>query len=178
MSEEATPTPEETPETQEELNLDTEVQTDNEVPTPEEAPEVPVEAEPDMVAEAQAANEALKAELEALKNSDTNIFEQNEILKKELEDAKKLAEMAEENKTLQSQLEAIKKNSLLDGMIADGRLNNSLREWADSQSYESLQTFAAKAPKRKTILDEKNDVDTRPSNMLEFKRTQNRSRIM
>ena len=146
---------------------------------PAEPPDGEPPAEPDMVAQAQAQNEALKAELEALKNSDTNIFEQNEILKKELEDAKKLAEMAEENKTLQNQLEAIKKNSLIGGMIADGRLDAGLKEWADDMSFDQLQTFAKSAPRQKNILQEQNPVDqSEDGDMEEWKEKQSKSRIL
>jgi len=146
--------------------------------TPQEEAETPEEAPVDMVAEAQKANEALKAELEALKNSDTNIFEQNEILKKELEDAKKLAEMAEENKALQGQLEAIKKNSLIEGMVASGQITNDLKEWASGMNFDQLQTFAGSAPKVKTILEEKNPVDNTDETMEEWKKKQQKSRIL
>jgi len=166
-------------EVQEEVTDSTE---DTQTETTEEAApveEVSQEAEPDMVAQAQAQNEALKAELEALKNSDTNIFEQNELLKKELEDAKQLAKMAEENKTLQGQLEAIKKNSLIDGMIASGQITNDLKEWAGSMTFESLQTFAKSAPRARTILDETNPVDeVADGTMEDWKEKQSKSRIL
>jgi len=176
---EATTIEAEAPETQEEVTDSTE-DTQTVETTEEAAPIEEVEkAEPDMVADAQAQNDALKAELEALKNSDTNIFEQNEILKKELEDAKKLAEMAEENKTLQGQLDAIKKNSLIDGMVASGQITNDLKEWAGGMTYDQLQTFATSAPKARTILDETNPVDqAADETMEEWKEKQSRSRIL
>ena len=156
------------------------VEAEQEAPTEEAQEEDVIEetVEPDMVAQAVAEQARLKAELEALKNSDTNIFEKNEILKKELEDAKKLQEMAVENQRLQDQLTAIKKNSLVDCMVADGRLNNDLREWAIDMSYEKLQLFAAKAPKVKNILQQTNTTDTVSDNMEEFKKQQSQSRIL
>lgn len=152
--------------------------TDEEAPAEQEIPEEPTEAPNDAVADAIKQRDALQAELDALKNSDTNIFEQNEILKKKVEDAKKLAEIAVQNKELQSQLDAIKKNSLVEGMIASGQLNNGLRDWADGMSYDQLQEFSKHAPKAKTILDIKNDATTADDDMEKWHNEQNKSRIL
>lgn len=176
-------------ETKVELNEEVE-EVVEETPQPEEeAEEAPAEEEPveevdeiqsedDMVAQAMRENEELKKQLEELKNSQTNVFEQNEALKAELENQEKLAKVAEENAQLQAQLDGIKRKSLIESLVAKGSLNNDLREWAEALPFESLQEFAKHAPKAKTILDQKNEGTEPDKEMEEWKKEQNRSRIL
>jgi len=114
------------------------------------------EVKPDLVAEAQAEQKRLMEEIEALKTEDTNIFEQNAQLKVDLEDAKKLQAVASENAKLKAQLEDSKRNTLTDSMLKSGKITADMRGWADGLSFDQLQEFARHAPRRKTILDEKN----------------------
>ena len=188
MSDEPTvtePTEEPTPQVEEaEAEVDNETaevqeettQTDETVETTE------TEEEPsDLVSEALAEQERLKAELEALKTQEGNVFEENAKLKAELEEAQKAADLAKENDNLKAQLEGIKRDSLTKQLIAQGAITKDMEEWADGLSFDQLQAFADKAPKRKTILDQKNNgaEDKTPlMAMQEWKKTQNKSRIM
>ena len=132
-----------------------------------------------MVTKAMAENEALKKQLEDLKNANTNVFEQNEVLKAELAAQEQMVKVAKENEALTAQLEGIKKTSLIESLIARGSLTTESREWADQQDYASLQTFAQHAPKRKSILEQKNNEATEPAKkMEEWRKKQQKSRIL
>jgi len=121
----------------------------------------------------------LKAELEELKSSTTNVFEENEVLKAELEEQKQLAKMAEENAAMKAQLDAIKRGTLVEGLIATGRIPKDLKEWAGTLTNEQLEEFNAKAPKPKTILDEKNNAEEASDEEMEkWYKSQMKSRIL
>lgn len=133
---------------------------------------------PDVVKQAEEVNKALKEELEALKSRTSNVFEENEALKIELEEQKKLDGLAKENAEIKAKLEAIKRSTLVDGMIATGKINENLREWADNLSYEQLEEFSKHAPKVKTILDQKNPSTLSDEDMEKWKKEQQKSRIL
>jgi hypothetical protein len=151
-----------------------------EVQETEEVQEVEEAVEPDIVSQALEEQKRLKEELAALAETD-NVFEQNEALRKKLEEAKKAQELEVENQKLLAELEGIKKNSLINGMMADGRLNNGLKEWADGLTYDQLQAFAEKAPKLRNVLNEKNNSERNESGltpiMAKFQKEQNRARV-
>jgi len=133
----------------------------------------------DLFEEAQATNKQLKQQLEELKNSNTNVFEENAVLKAELEEQQKLVEIAKENAEMKQQLEGIKRNSIIDSLIASGGLTNDLKDWAQSLSFEQLEIFNKYAPKVKTILQQTNDhVSDAEKNMQEWKKAQSKSRII
>jgi len=137
------------------------------------------EASSDMVSDALKQNEELKKQLEELKNANTNVFEQNEVLKAELAEQQKLLKIAKENEELQAQLEGIKRNSLVESLIASGSLTNDMREWADSMSFDQLQEFAKHAPRVKNILQQTNEPSEIHDEELDaWKKDQNRSRIL
>lgn len=163
----------------------TAAESENLVETVENSVEEPVgqaaekPQEDDMVTRAMRENEELRKQLEDLKNSQTNVFEQNEALKAELANQEKLMKIAEENAALQAQLDGIKRKSLIESLVARGSLNNDLRTWAEALPFDSLQEFAKHAPKVKTILQEKNgDVSEADKDMEEWKKSQQRSRII
>jgi hypothetical protein len=131
----------------------------------------------DLYEEARKSNEALKAELDEIKASDANVFAQNEELKKQIEDAKKIKEISEQNAQLQAELNGIKKADLIANMTNNGQLSVAMGDWAESQSYENLQQFAKIAPKHKTILNQKNPANEATDIAKKFNEEQNRSRI-
>ena len=148
--------------------------TTNEAEQAEEVQE-PDAGQPDLVADALAEQARLKEELEALKTAESNVFEQNALLQAELEDAKKLAKMAEENKDLQSQLEGIKRKAITDSL----NLNDKMSEFVNGLSFEQLQTYAENAPRRKTILDEKNNgAESSDTDFEAWKLKMSKSRIV
>jgi len=140
--------------------------------------EVVEEKETDIVADAAEENKRLKQQLEDIKNDDSNVLEQNEALKAELEQQQQLAKIAGENAELKAQLEGIKRKSITDNLIKSGGLTNDLKEWADGLTYEQLQTYAANAPKRKNILQQTNDTVSTSQIAEEFLKVQNKGRIM
>jgi len=157
---------EETPEVIEEAPIETEVESE--------------EKKSDAVSEAMEQNKKLKEELEELKANTSNVFEDNAILKQELEDQKKLAEMAKENAEIREQLDNIKRTAIIDEMMATGKINGDLKEWAQELSLPQLEKFMKNAPKMKTILDEINDAATSsPSDEMEkWHADQMKSRII
>jgi len=130
--------------------------TTNEAEEVQETEEVK-ESQPDLVAEAQAEQDALKAELEALKTDDTNIFERNAQLKAEVEEAKKLQEVASENVKLKAQLQDAKRQTIIDGMLKKGQITNDLRTVTEGMDFDTLQAFAKSLPRKKTIVEEVNN---------------------
>ena len=158
-------------------NNDAEGQPEDKAAAPE-VETVEEEQTSDLVAEALAEKERLQAELEALKTDDTNVFEQNAKLKADLEEAKKLQEVASENAKLKAQLEDAKRQTMIDSMIKTGQLTNNLKEWADGLSFDQLQQFKESAPRRKNILEEKNPTGIKDDTMLEFVTKQKQSRIL
>jgi len=131
------------------------------------------EEKPDLVADAVAENKRLSEEIEALKSSSTNAFEENANLKAELADAQKAAELATENQELKAKLESIKR----DAITASLGLTDKMAEFVDSLTFEQLQVYAENAPKRKTILDEKNS-NVLSTKAQDFLKVHNKSRIM
>lgn len=143
--------------------------------TEDEAVEETEEKPDDLLTAAIAEKARLTEELEALKSSDDgNIFEQNAILKSELEDARKLQEMAVENAGLKSKLEGIKRETIIKSL----NLTEKMAKWADSLTFEQLEEFATMTPRRKTILDVKNPAGEESSTITKFKEEQETSRIM
>jgi len=141
----------------------------------EEATKETEEKPDDLLTAAIAEKARLEAELEALKSSDDgNIFEQNAILKSELEDAQKLQEMAVENAELKSKLEGIKRETIIKSL----NLTEKMTTWADSLTFKQLEEFATMTPRRKTILDARNNAGEESSTITKFKEEQETSRIM
>lgn len=144
---------------------------------PEEKPEEK-EIEVDEVKAALDLNTKLKDELEAFKAQNSNVYEENETLKKEIEDQKKLMEMAAQNAEMTAKLEAIKKDTLIGGLMSSGRINKDLKEWAGNLSYEQLLEFNRHAPRVKTILDEKNSYVSENTEFEEWHKEQSIPRII
>ena len=144
----------------------------------EEVVEPEQEAKTDLVTDAMRKNEELKAQLEELKNSNANVFEENEVLKVELEQQEKLVEIAKENAEMKGQLEAIKRNSIVEQLIASGSINEKLRAWSDRMSFDDLQEFAEHAPKIKTILQETNNGVIADEDMKSWHEKESKSRII
>ena len=144
-----------------ESEADTEVQEDTTEVEEQEGEETEDTTEdlPDSVKEAMDLNKQLKEELEELKTKTTNVFEENAVLQAELDEQKKLAEMAKENAEIKAQLEKMKRNVLVEGMLATGKITNELKEWAEKIPLEQLEEFNKLAPKQKTILDQINNAE-------------------
>lgn len=141
--------------------------------------EPPADDDDDMVAKALRENEALKKQLEDIRNNDANVFEQNEALKAELASQEKLLKIAKENEELQQQLDGIKRKSLIDSLITRGSLNNELKDWAGRLPMKDLEEFASHAPKVKTILDQTNEHLTKADQDMEaWRKQQQKSRII
>lgn len=123
-------------------------------------------------------NKQLKAELEELKSADNNVFEENAILKQKLEDSKKLAAMANENKAIKEQLLNIKKDAILDSMVASGKIKPDLRDMFSKMPIDQIELYDEHTSKSRTILDEKNPTEPINTNMVEWRAKMNRSRII
>ena len=156
-----------------------EVQEAEEVVQAEEVEEVEsLEPETDVVDSAVEENKRLKQQLEDIKNDDSNVLEQNEALKAELERAEALSVVTKENAELKAQLEGIKRKSITDNLITTGVLNEGLRDWADSLTFKQLDSYAKNAPKRRNILQEKNETVSTDDKMAAFNKEQRKSRIL
>lgn len=142
--------------------------------------EKPVEKDdvPDVVKQAQEINKKLKQELEDLKTRNSNVFEENEALKLQLEEQKALDKLSIENAEIKAQLEAIKRNTMIEHLIASGKINNNLKAWAENLTFEQLEEFSKHAPKTKTVLDQKNSTTETDEDMQKWLEEQKRSRII
>ena len=89
--------------------------------------------------------------------------------------------MAKENSQIKEQLDKMKREALVESMIATGKLKTDLKEWANGLTIEQLEKFNEHAPKVKTILDEKNHEAPETEAGQKFKKwldDQSRSRII
>jgi hypothetical protein len=135
------------------------------------------EVKNDLYNDAFKLNTTLKQQLEDYKKSNTNVFEENEILKTELAEQEKLVEMAKQNTEMKTQLDSIKRNAIVESLIATGGLTNDLKGWAEELRLDQLETFSKHAPKVKTILQETNAGSTSKT-VEDLKKQQNQSRIV
>lgn len=134
---------------------------------------------PDVVKSAQELNAELKKQLEDLQTRNSNVFEENKDLKKQIEEQEALEKVAVENAAMKAQIEELTKNTMIDSLLASGKITKDLRVWAEGLPFEQLKEFSDKAPKMKTILDEKNtDFQLDDENMAEWKAEQMKSRIL